>query len=178
MSRLDKYMNEAEENFVPTPEMFDFFAERTHRHLTNVKVCLERMQEIYPALHAQLAERITTHDQTKFQAEEHIAYVHLTWFHKMRNEGKAYKYPSPEVEAAVQNATRHHIASNRHHPEYHGDLNDMTKVDLIEMVCDWEAMSIELGGNTKEWADTNVGTKWKFNPENTKLIYMFIEDLA
>ena len=36
-------------------------------------------------------------------------------------------------------AIQHHVTTNRHHPEFHADANDMSDVDLIEMVCDWTA---------------------------------------
>jgi hypothetical protein len=37
-------------------------------------------------------------------------------------------------------ALDHHYSNNRHHPEYfENGINDMTLIDLIEMLCDWYA---------------------------------------
>jgi hypothetical protein len=175
--KLDNYMKEMKENFVPSNEMVDFFEERTKRHIDFVGQNLQTMMAIYPAMHHELSERITSHDLSKYGAEEFIPYVYLTWYHKMRNEGVAYEYPSQDVEDAIRGATQHHIHNNRHHPEFHANPHHMTEVDMIEMVCDWEAMSMELGGNTEEWANKNIG-KWNFDKEHVKLIYMFIDDLS
>lgn len=175
--RLNNYMTEMKENFVPSKEMFDFFEVRTKKHIENVGFCLKKMQEMYPAVSAELAERIVQHDQSKYGAVEYIPYVYLTWFHKMRNEGVSYSYPSPAIEGAIKLATEHHIHNNRHHPEFHGNPNQMTEVDLVEMVCDWGAMTMELGGDTKEWADKNI-SRWDFDKEHVKLIYMFIDDIT
>ena len=42
--------------------------------------------------------------------------------------------------AAMRPALEHHYAVNRHHPEYFADgVDDMTLVDLIEMLADWKA---------------------------------------
>lgn len=56
------------------------------------------------------------------------------------------------------------------------NINDMTDVDIAEMIADWEAMSQELGGNTKEWADKNIG-RWNFNKHQKELIYKLISTL-
>lgn len=37
----------------------------------------------------------------------------------------------------------HHYASNRHHPEHFSKgVDDMTLVDIVEMLCDWKAASL------------------------------------
>jgi len=37
-----------------------------------------------------------------------------------------------------------HYANNRHHPEHHANgVDDMSLVDLLEMVCDWKAISMQ-----------------------------------
>jgi hypothetical protein len=37
----------------------------------------------------------------------------------------------------------HHVTTTRQHPEFHANPNDMTDVDLIEMVYNWTAMAQE-----------------------------------
>lgn len=45
---------------------------------------------------------------------------------------------------------KHHYAANRHHPEHFPDgVNDMTLVDVLEMLADWKAA-------TERHADGNL----------------------
>ncbi len=57
------------------------------------------------------------------------------------------------------------------------DIIDATKmgdIDIIEMVADWCAMSEERGNHSKDWADKNVGVRWKFDKYQTEYIYRLI----
>ncbi len=70
------------------------------------------------------------------------------------------------------------MRTNRHHPEYHADPNDMPEVDLIEMICDWTAMSLEFGqdgGSARGWADKTIGIRVHFNDAKRGFIYEMIE---
>ena len=72
----------------------------------------------------------------------------------------------------------HHMMTNRHHPEFHADPNDMTEVDLIEMVCDWTAMSKELGqdgGSARGWADKTIGNRQKWHEDKCQFVYDAID---
>jgi hypothetical protein len=84
------------------------------------------------------------------------------------------------MEELVRAAIKHHVTTNRHHPEFHDDPNDMTDVDLIEMVCDWTAMSQEFdqnGGSARGWADKTIGTRVLFNNNRREFVYQKIEQL-
>lgn len=81
-----------------------------------------------------------------------------------------------KVEDDILRAVKHHLSVNRHHPEHHTNSNDMTVLDLGEMVCDWHSVSLELNGDTMEWAKANID-KWNFNDANKEIIFGFIEDL-
>lgn len=80
----------------------------------------------------------------------------------------------------MKKAIHHHVTSNRHHPDSHANPNDMSDVDLIEMVCDWTAMAQEFGqdgGSARGWADKTVGKRVAFNEEKRRFIYRVIEEL-
>lgn len=80
----------------------------------------------------------------------------------------------------VKRAITHHVTSNRHHPEFYADPNDMSDVDLIEMVCDWTAMAQEFGqdgGSARGWADKTIGKRVAFIADKRRLIYRMIEEL-
>lgn len=124
-----------------------------------------------------LQERARTHDASKFGPEERIPYIWLTEFHRCRRAGEPFTYPDG-MEDRVRAAIDHHITVNRHHPGFHADPNDMTDVDLIEMVCDWTAMSQEFGqdgGSAREWADKTIGIRLHFNENRRQFVYGMIE---
>lgn len=45
------------------------------------------------------------------------------------------------------------------------------------MVADWFAMSEELGGHPKDWADKNINIRWSFSQEQKNLIYDLIKGI-
>jgi hypothetical protein len=54
----------------------------------------------------------------------------------------------------------------------------MSDVDLIEMVCDWTAMSQEFdqdGGSARVWADKTIGNRVHFNDDKRRFIYEMID---
>lgn len=162
----------------PTQEMVAFFVRRTNEHIERVRRCLMLLARVTP--HGeQLLERAELHDASKFGAEERIPYVWLTEYHRRRRNGEPFEYPQGMVER-VKRAIHHHVTSNRHHPEFHADPNDMSEVDLIEMVCDWTAMAQEFGqegGSARGWADKTIGKRVAFSAEKRQFIYRMIEQL-
>jgi hypothetical protein len=162
----------------PTPEMLAFYERRTREHIERVRRCLALLAPLTD--HGdELSERARAHDASKFGPEERIPYVWLTEHHRCRRSGEPFEYPEGVAEA-VQRAIRHHVTTNRHHPEFHADPNDMSDVDLIEMVCDWTAMAQEFGqdgGSARGWADKVVGKRVAFNAEKQRFIYRMIEEL-
>ena len=78
----------------------------------------------------------------------------------------------------MRSAIDHHVTTNRHHPEFHSNPNDMTDVDLIEMVCNWTAMSQEFQqdcGSAGGWADKKMGHRLKLNDDRREFVYRKIE---
>ena len=162
----------------PTPEMIAFYERRTNEHIERVRRCLTLLAEVTD-FGKELIERARLHDTSKFGPEERIPYVWLTEYHRCRRNGEPFEYPEGIAER-VKLAIRHHVTVNRHHPEFHADPNHMSEVDLIEMVCDWTAMSQEFGqdgGSARGWADKTIGTRVAFNAEKRQFIYQMIEEL-
>src|SRR5687768_3290458 len=125
----------------PTVEMVAFFEVRTRAHIARVRRCLAALAKVMP-FGPELIERGNVHDASKFGPEEYEPYVWLTERFRRRRSGEPFEYP-PGVAEQVRRAIDHHMAVNRHHPEFHTRADDMTPVDLAEMVCDWTAMSQE-----------------------------------
>jgi hypothetical protein len=162
----------------PTPEMLAFYERRTNEHIERVRRCLTLLADVV-GHGEELMERAKVHDASKFGPEERIPYVWLTEYHRCRRSGEPFEYPEGVAERVTE-AIRHHVTSNRHHPEFHADPNDMTEADLIEMVCDWTAMAQEFGqdgGSARGWADRTVGKRVAFNEDKRRFIYRVIEEL-
>lgn len=85
----------------------------------------------------ELLDRSVRHDLSKTREPERATYDEFA--PKLR----AAVYGSAEHTALVEamgDGLRHHYAHNRHHPEHFPrGVNDMTLVDLIEMLADWKA---------------------------------------
>jgi hypothetical protein len=96
-----------------------------------------RVDELLLELVSDIQARITKHDLSKMQQPE------LPIFDEFSPKLKDSTYGSPEYFEyleRMQVALDHHYASNRHHPEhFENGVNDMTLVDLVEMLCDWKA---------------------------------------
>ncbi len=162
----------------PTPEMISFFEARTRAHIERVRRCLAVLAN--GSEHAaELFERARRHDASKFGPEERVPYIWLTEFHRCRFRGLPFSYPEG-MEGRVREAMRHHVTTNRHHPEFFADPNEMNDVDLMEMVCDWTAMSQEFGqdgGSARGWADRTIGHHLHLNDERRRFVYLTIERL-
>jgi hypothetical protein len=162
----------------PTPEMVAFYERRTNEHIERVRRCLTLLAGVIDC-GGELIERARVHDSSKFGPEERIPYVWLTEYHRCRSSGEPFEYPEGVAER-LKMAIHHHVTTNRHHPEFHADPNDMSDVDLIEMVCDWTAMAQEFGeggGSARGWADKTIGKRVAFNEDKRQFIYQMIEEL-
>ena len=164
-----------------------YFLDRTKKHISLVQKSVKKIVEEYPEF-SDLIKKVKKHDQSKFEEPELTPYISLTWRKKPGNSDNTKGLLSKEKE---NEATLHHIKSNSHHPEYHledkedanidsedrdkskkcVDVSLMPDIDIIEMVADWQSMSIELGKNTsREWFDEQKNVRWKFSKKQEKLI--------
>lgn len=133
------------------------------KHINNVKKAFNnRLYAIKNALQLtdeeveELRNRILKHDESKYSKEEFEPY--RKWF-----------YPETEDEKnkdEFDKAFKHHYTVNDHHPEYWNG-HDMTKVAIAELICDWESMSINFGGNPLEYFEKERFKKKKVMSENT-----------
>jgi len=103
---------------------------QTMQHIATV-------QRLLHTVVVSLMSRALDHDLSKLVPPEVEAFTEVTPLLAVT------EYGSPEYVAAKQKlgeALAHHYAANRHHPEhFENGVNDMTLVDLLEMLCDWLA---------------------------------------
>lgn len=101
-----------------------------------------------------LNERALYHDRSKLQPPE------VSIFAEHTPKLKGTTYGSEEYKRYLQEmkpALDHHYAVNSHHPEhYPNGINDMSLLDLIEMLADWKAA-------TMRHADGDIGKSLTIN---------------
>jgi hypothetical protein len=97
----------------------------------------QRVGELMVQVVKEALDRSTCHDRSKTESPE------VQVFNQFTPKLKTSTYGSDEYKSfleAMGEGLKHHYASNRHHPEHFTNgVNDMTLVDLIEMLADWKA---------------------------------------
>ncbi|MFH1444902.1 MAG: DUF5662 family protein [Nanoarchaeota archaeon] len=107
----------------------------TRKHIFNTQKLLNKVI-------VELISRAQNHDQTKLESPEvEIFMQHTSQLHGTTYGSKEYKDILEKMKPAVD----HHYKSARHHPEHFGEhagLSKMNLIDIIEMLCDWQAASL------------------------------------
>ena len=139
---------------------FDFLCD-TILHVSEVK---EHLEEFV----GELKKRGHAHDRTKFQQLEFDAFVSTREKFKKANYGsKEYK----ECTDAIKPAVDHHYQNNRHHTGYHKNgINDMTLIDVVEMICDWRAAARRSPDKTFKDTLEYAYKKYGVEPQLVKLL--------
>lgn len=83
---------------------------------------------------------------------------------------------SQQDEEKLKLAIRQHVKTNPHHPEYWGNIKDMPRIYVAEMVADWNARSMEFGTDLREWIKGKACDKFDMTT-NTK-VYKQIKDFV
>lgn len=100
---------------------------------------IERVRNLLNLFVRELLRRGEQHDQSKLESPEVEAFTEFT------PKLAASTYGSPEYEGfrkAMGSALAHHYAKNSHHPEHwKNGLEDMSLLDVLEMLADWKAAS-------------------------------------
>jgi len=173
---LTTMIAETEQLDRPTADMIAFFEKRTKDHINRVIKYMKMLESFEGLRRDELVARGLQHDQDKYTDRDLvIPYIWVTEYHRVSNEdGSVPDDLQRQYELAGQ-ATEQHVHQNLHHPEAHDDPTDMDLLDLVEMVADWSAMAEELSrGSCREWADENIGSKWRFSKDQVDIIYRAI----
>lgn len=96
-----------------------------------------RVRELLYIIQNKLEARGFAHDQSKLGPNEKPIFDRVT------PQLRGLTYGSEEYKASLKElgpALEHHYRENSHHPEHHPNgVNDMSLLDVLEMVCDWKA---------------------------------------
>ena len=124
---------------------------------------IEKVRNYINLIIFNLMGRAEKHDQSKLESPE------VELFTEYTPKLAACTYGSEEYNRFKKEmgvALQHHYARNSHHPEHHKNgVNDMTLLDLIEMLADWKAASERHNdGNINKSIEIN-GTRFEMSPQ-------------
>ena len=128
----------------------------TLKHIQEVAVNLNQFAQ-------ELTNRGIVHDKSKLESPEREIFAEKSPLLAETEYGtNEYK----ELLESVKPAIEHHYSKNRHHPQHWPNgINDMTLVDLIEMLCDWKAATKRnKNGNIRKSIDINA-EKFNISPQ-------------
>ena len=93
-------------------------------------------------LGTQLLKRGCEHDNSKFDRDEFRKLSQI-----LKQESKqCFTNAQTQLSNDEKKAIKYHWDHNRHHPEFfENPSEEMTELDIIEMVCDWYARSLQFG---------------------------------
>lgn len=118
---------------MPTKEELEFYYQDTRLHILNVQKQMSKAIE-------ELTKRSYNHDASKYDVEESHTYARVVPMFK----GKVYGTPEHKaVGDLLGDAWNHHEQNNDHHTGFHANgVIDMNLMSIIEMLCDWKAVSL------------------------------------
>lgn len=101
---------------------------------------VQKVAEYITIIEREIHNRALGHDYSKYKSPEVDIFDEYTPKLKTTTYGSdKYKEYLKQMKVALD----HHYANNRHHPEYFmNGIQDMSLVDLIEMLCDWKAATL------------------------------------
>jgi hypothetical protein len=129
---------------------------------------IARVGALMAAVVRDLVWRMTEHDHSKVELPEAEGFaVHTETL-------RGLTYGSDEYKAALEAlgpTLAHHYACNRHHPEHFPDgIEDMTLMDVVEMVCDWKAATERhANGDILKSIEHNT-ERFKMSPQLARVI--------
>lgn len=139
----------------------------THKHVRSV-------QKYINIFIKDLINRGEVHDDSKFEEPELSIFAEKTErLGKTEYGTDEYKQLLEEVKPALTN----HYAKNRHHPENWPDgINDMTLMDLVEMLADWKsATARNKNGNIRKSIDHN-SKRYNIDSQLTKILHNTVRE--
>lgn len=140
-----------------------------HEHRNRVSANLNKAVQ-------DLLERSINHDNSKLENEEFLAYASVFHeFTKHKFGTKGYQKAKEKIAGAI----KHHVTNNRHHPEYFKEgVNDMNLIDLVEMISDWQAATLNNPDNPGDILKSieNLSETYKISPQLKKILRNTVRD--
>ena len=129
---------------------------------------IERVRNLLNKCVSELLHRGERHDQTKLESPE------VELFTEFTPKLAGSTYGSPEYEGfrkAMGPALEHHYANNSHHPEHwKNGIDDMSLLDIVEMLCDWKAASERHNNGNIRKSITINADRFKMSPQVVRIL--------
>ena len=113
-----------------------------------------------------LRERAKIHDNSKISFEDEMSALA-----SLINDKSTLRDSTKQLSQIKQDAIKLHWKHNTHHPEHFKSPTDMSRLDVMEMCCDWHARSTQYQTNFLEFVKKRQEDRFHF-PE-----WMFSEIL-
>lgn len=169
-----EYLEYIKEHIAFVQEAFELYM----RPLLNKNsICTTVSDEKLKEAILELEPLLDTHDASKFSDDEFDGY-RLKWY-PTKLESDLDENEKRIITDQYEKCWEHHYTVNDHHPKHwvnpETDVpEDMCLRAIIEMICDWEAMSLKFKTNTLEWYENKAKEEKAAMSVNTKVI---VEDL-
>lgn len=117
-----------------------------------------------------ILRRGVVHDNSKFDRCELLGLSEI-----LTQDRGSFKDATVQLTPDQEKVIEYHWSRNRHHPEYHNNHEDMSELDIIEMVCDWYARSKQYKTDFIPFVKERQKNRFKFNSEMFELILKYCE---
>lgn len=122
-----------------------------------------------------LMRRAMVHDNSKM---DRIELRNLSKFGDSEGDGSSMGNAEKTLSKQQMALIKRHWKNNPHHPEYYKDYSKMTELDIVEMVCDWHARSVQFGNDLIEFVKTRQENRFHFENKQFKKIMRYCEVLV
>lgn len=118
-----------------------------------------------------LLKRANIHDNSKLVGPE------LELLSSIYGNQSAFLNPTVKLSNQEKEVIEKHWENNRHHPEHFNNYEKMSELDILEMVCDWYARSMQYGTDFLDFVRVRQETRFHFSDELFEKIYKYCEIL-
>lgn len=120
-----------------------------------------------------LRERAKVHDNSKVSCSDELHALS-----RIINDKTSLKDASKQLTPLKKDAIALHYKHNTHHPEHFKSVLDMSKLDILEMCCDWHARSSQYGTNFLGYVETQQKERFHFPEWMFSEIWHYCQVLA
>lgn len=120
-----------------------------------------------------LRQRGKVHDNSKISEEDELHALS-----RIVNDKVTLVDPTKQLSPIKRDAIALHWKHNTHHPEHFKSPIDMSKLDIMEMCCDWHARSVQYNTDFLEYVQTQQDIRFHFPEWMFAEIWHYCEVLA
>lgn len=119
-----------------------------------------------------LLKRANIHDNSKLVGPE------LELLSSLYGSQDAFTNPKVQLSENERKIIEKHWENNRHHPEHFDNVEKMTELDIIEMVCDWYARSCQYKTDFLEFVKSRQENRFHFPSKMFEKVYNYCEIIS